>query len=86
VAFGFSSNANPSVRQTEFDAYRVSLSVAEGMGFSWTETAFGQNAYRFTLPPAQPGTNNAINAMITREYPRANLDVFSRNTRINKQQ
>jgi RHS repeat-associated protein len=86
VASEFSNNANPSVRQTEFDAYRVGLNVAEGMRFSWTSVSFGNQTYRFDFPLAQPETNNAINLMITREYPRANLDVFSRNTRIKRPQ
>jgi len=66
--------------------YRVGLNIAEGMGFSWTSVSFGNHTYRFDFPLAQPQTNDSINLMITREYPRANLDAFSRNTRIKRPQ
>jgi len=82
VASGFSSNANPSNYRTEFDAYRVTGNIAEGLGYStWTET-FGKNTtYSFSLPLTQ-NSNGAIGSMIKREYPGYNLHAFQRNTRL----
>jgi RHS repeat-associated protein len=83
VSSGFSPNANPSSFQTEMDAYRVEASIGEGLGAGSMGLSFGKRDINFSLPLNAAGSA-AIGAMIRRQYPKYNLDAFSRNTKITR--
>ena len=78
---GLSPNANPSLFQTEFNAYRVEASIGEGMGNSNMEISVGKRDYNFSLP-MKPVDSVRMWLMIRHEYPKYNMDAFYRNTRI----
>jgi RHS repeat-associated protein len=82
VQSGFSNNANPSHYQDEFDAYVVSSHIAEGLGYSTYDVGFGNRNYPlFNSAWSRDAQNLAINTIINKEYPKNQLDAFSRNTK-----
>jgi RHS repeat-associated protein len=83
VTSGFSANANPSLLQTERDAYRVENSIAEGFGATSINYSWGKRSYDFALPLTLKGLAN-VDVMIKREYPLYNLDAFSKNTKMRR--
>jgi RHS repeat-associated protein len=80
VSSGFSSNAMPSLFQTEWDAYQVTGSILEGLGAQTMTFPWPDRSYTFFLPLSP--TSATLTKMIKNEYPKYNLDAFSRDTKI----
>jgi RHS repeat-associated protein len=83
VSSGFSANANPSIFQTEQDAYSVGNNVAYGLGAISINYTWGKKIYTIPLPLSQYG-RDLTEVMIKRQYPLYNLDAFSRNTNMKR--
>jgi RHS repeat-associated protein len=83
VNSGFSANANPSLFQTEQDAYRVGNNVAYGLGVVSLDYTWGKHVYTIPLPLSQYGLD-LTDVMIKRQYPLYNLDAFSKNTKMTR--
>jgi RHS repeat-associated protein len=80
VSSGFSNNALPSRLQTEWDAYQVQGSIAEGLGASFLRFPWPDRSYGILLPMSP--TSSTLAKMLKNEYPKLNLDAFSRNTKL----
>jgi hypothetical protein len=84
VSSGFSPNANPSSFQTEFDAYQVEGTIAQGFGIPFLRYQWPDRTYGLFLPLSP--TSATLTKMIKSEYPRYNMDAFSRNTKLPRPQ
>lgn len=83
VASGFSSALNPTRFQTELNAYRVSATIGEGLGYIISTVSFGSNRYVLAVrnwDPANP--DRAIGNILRREYPNLQLKAFQKNTKV----
>ncbi len=82
VASGFSSALNPTRFQTELNAYRVSATIGEGLGYIISTVSFGNNRYVLAVRNWDPAnTDRAIGNILRREYPNLQVKAFQNNTK-----
>jgi RHS repeat-associated protein len=84
VASGFSNALNPTKFQTELNAYRVSATIGEGLGYIISTVTFNSNKYVLAVRNWDPAnTDIAIKNILKREYnllPGSKVKAFQRNT------
>ena len=85
VASGFSAATNPTRFQTELNAYRVSATIGEGLGYIISTVTFPSNKYILAVRNWNPeNTDTAIKNILRREYklnPGSTVKAFQKNTK-----
>jgi hypothetical protein len=82
VASGFSSAMNPTRYHTALNAYRVSATIGEGLGYILSNVSFGNRKYILAVRNWDPAnTDRAIGIILKHEYPNLQLKAFQKNTK-----
>ncbi len=76
---------NPTRLQTELNAYRVSATIGEGLGYVISTVTFPSNKYILAVRNWNPSnTDTAIKNILRREYkltPESTVKAFQKNTK-----